>query len=88
MDNTEKVLKWVYSFLMLLLFLAWGVFNVWIVYRAAIDKNTVDILGAAGASAITGAMISWNGQIVTHWFRKKGPAGSAPGSTPAGPMAP
>ena len=77
-DNLDKDSKFkrIYSYLMLVVLLAWGAGNIYTVYRAIDLKTSVDILAAAGASAITGALIAWNGNIVQYWFRKR------PGGTP------
>jgi len=71
--ETEKDSKFkrFYSYLMLVILLTWGAGNVYAVFRAISIKSEIDILAAAGASAITGALIAWNGNIVQYWFRKR-----------------
>ena len=81
----DNKFKWVYSFLMLVVVLAWGAGNIYAVYRAIDLKSSVDILASAGASAITGALIAWNGNIVQYWFRKR-PGDSDVPLPPAGTL--
>jgi len=40
-------------------------------WNAVIAKTEVSIMSAAGADVLMGALLTWNGQIVTHWFRKR-----------------
>lgn len=67
----SDILKWIYSTIMLAAVVLWGLLTINVIYEAATNKMTIDILAASGASAITGALIAWNGQIVTYWFRKR-----------------
>lgn len=73
---SNKNWKWVYTFVMLFATIGWGVFTVMIVRDAAlkIENQTItqiDLISAAGASGLMGALIGWNSLIIQHWFRKK-----------------
>ena len=63
--------KWAYSFVMLLITVAWGAFTVLIIRNSIAQPDAVRILEASGASSLMGALIVWNGNIVQHWFRKR-----------------
>ena len=63
--------KQIYTIVLLVLTLAWAVFCVWITWRAVDVKETLDILGSAGANALLGALISWNADVKQFWFRKR-----------------
>ena len=67
----NETMKWLYSFVILLLTVAWGFFSVYMTWNAVIAKTEVSIMSAAGADVLMGALLTWNGQIVTHWFRKR-----------------
>ena len=65
--------KQVYAFVTLALTVLWAAFCVWITYQAVATKETLNILGAAGADALLGALIVWTGNINQHYFRKAKP---------------
>ena len=67
----NETMKWLYSFVILLLTVAWGLFSVYMTWNAVIAKTEVSIMSAAGADVLMGALLTWNGQIVIHWFRKR-----------------
>lgn len=72
MSRTD-LLKWIYSFYLLTITMAWGAFTVMVVFNAMNFPSPANVLEAAGASTLTGALLTWNGLVVIHWFRKKNP---------------
>ncbi|KKL86392.1 hypothetical protein LCGC14_1945200 [marine sediment metagenome] len=70
--QAEKM-KWVYTFVMLLVTLGWAVFTVLIVKGALAEPSEAGILEASGTSVLLGALIGWNALVVQYWFRKKTP---------------
>jgi hypothetical protein len=62
--------KYVYSILLLLVSVGWGSFCVWITYKAVMERLTIDIIAAAGASVLLGALIKMLGDVNQYWFRK------------------
>lgn len=68
--NSDRF-KQLYALLLFLSLIGWAVFTVWITYRAAMDKLTQDILIAAGANTLLGALTAWNADIKQHYFRKR-----------------
>jgi hypothetical protein len=71
----DEQFKQVYAFVNLGITVIWAGFCVWITYQAVVSKLTVDILVSAGANALLGALIAWNGNIVQFFFRKAKPNG-------------
>jgi hypothetical protein len=67
--NGDKM-KWVYSFVLLIITLAWAGFTVLIVRACMANPNPGLVFEASGASALTGALITWNALVVQFWFRK------------------
>ena len=63
--------KQIYSFVLLGVTIAWAAFCVWITYRAVSEGGAVNILGAAGADALLGSLITWNALIIQHYYRKR-----------------
>jgi hypothetical protein len=66
----DSTFKQLYAFVSLLSTMLWAVFCVWITFRAVITKETLNILGAAGADTLLGAMIVWHGNVNQFYFRK------------------
>lgn len=66
-------LKWLYSFAVLIVTVGWAMFTLIFVANAIDKQSAASIMAASGASLLLGAMISWNGLIVQHWFRKSKP---------------
>ncbi len=66
-------MKWVYTFVLLVVTLGWAVFTVLIVRSALAEPSQVGILEASGTSVLLGALISWDALVVQYWFRKKSP---------------
>ena len=50
---------------------AWAVFCAILTGIAIIWENTSNILVAAGADTLLGALVSWNVITIQYWFRKK-----------------
>ncbi|MBA7657305.1 hypothetical protein ES703_65242 [subsurface metagenome] len=75
-------MKWLYTFLLLLITVGWAVFTVMIVRGALAEPSVVGILEASGTSVLLGALIGWNTLVVQYWFRKKPPAQKTPPSSP------
>lgn len=67
---SNDTFKAIYALVLLLIIFLWAGLSVWITYRALLDKLTTDILAAAGANVLLGALIGWNGNVVQHYFRK------------------
>lgn len=65
--------KQAYSFVVLLATIGWAVFAVCMTKEALTTKEGIDILAASGTGVVLGALITWTGMTVQHWFRKKGP---------------
>lgn len=70
--------KHLYAFTILIATIAWAVFCVWITYKATVSTTPVNILGAAGADTLLGALITYNSLIVQHYFRKSTPEDNPP----------
>ena len=68
-----EIFKGIYALVLLIISILWAGLSVWLTYQALLDKLTVDILAAAGANVLLGALIGWNGNIVQHYFRKAKP---------------
>ena len=62
--------KYIYSILLLLITVFWAGFSVWITYKAASDKLTLDILASAGANILLGNLITMCVDVKQYWFRK------------------
>jgi len=71
----DEQFKQIYAFATLGITIIWAGFCVWITYQAVVSKLTADILVSAGANALLGALIVWNGNINQHYFRKAKPNG-------------
>jgi len=65
--------KQLFTLVTLVVTVFWAGFCVWITEKAATDKLTVDILAAAGANVLLGALINWTTLCVQFWFRKAKP---------------
>jgi hypothetical protein len=71
--SADEKFKYAYAFTLLIITVLWGAFSVWIVYKAATELLAVEILGAAGATGLLGAMITWDALVVQHYFRRAKP---------------
>ncbi len=69
--TADEKFKYAYAFTLLALTVLWGAFSIFMVYLAATRLQAVDILGAAGATGLLGAMMTWDALVVQHYFRKK-----------------
>lgn len=67
----DDMFKHLYAFTVLVITICWGAFCVWITFQAIASLETADIVATAGANALLGALIVWNGNINQHYFRKK-----------------
>ena len=65
--------KYIYSILLLVATIGWACFSVWITYKAATAKLTIDILASAGANVLLGALIKMLSDVNQYWFRKAKP---------------
>jgi len=63
----EKM-KWVYTFVLLFLTVAWAVFTVEVVMAAMAVPTSASVLEASGTSVFLGALLTWNANINKHWF--------------------
>ena len=62
--------KYIYTILLLIITVLWALFCVWITYKAASDKLTLDILASAGANILLGNLITMCVDVKQYWFRK------------------
>lgn len=68
-DNHKLLLA-----LLLLLFTAgWGFFTVTITAEALAKLNVTNIIGAAGANQVMGALLTLDTLVYQHYFRKAKP---------------
>lgn len=73
MTKTDSM-KWIYTFVLLVVTIGWAVFTVIVVKDAMAVPTAAGILEASGTSVLLGALIGWNALVIQHWFRKKAPA--------------
>lgn len=79
--------KHAYAFAVLAVTVLWAVFCVWITYQAIMatianaPMAAVNVLGAAGADTLLGALITYNSLIVQHYYRKATPEDNPPTGT-------
>ena len=64
-------MRWLFTFTLLGATVGWAVFTVLIVQDAMAQPNSANVLESAGAGVVTGALVSWTGNVVQFWFRKK-----------------
>ena len=69
----DKLMKWLYSFVLLILTLLWSVFLVNTVQDAVATPTPTNVIEVSGVSVLLGALIVWNGTVNQHWFRKRTP---------------
>ena len=74
-------MKWLYTFMLLLITVGWAVFTVMIVRGALAEPSVTGVLEASGTSVLLGALIGWNSLIVQYWYRKKPSAQETPSSS-------
>lgn len=67
-------MKWIYTFVLLVVTIGWAVFTVVVVRGVADAPTAAGVLEASGTSVLLGALIGWNALVIQHWFRKKAPA--------------
>ena len=60
-----------FAFTLLFLTMGWGVFVVLSIHHAVDTASSADILSAAGATGLLGALIAWVADIKQFFFRKK-----------------
>lgn len=63
--------KWFYTYLLLLLTVAWATFTIVTVKEALQEPTPVNVIEASGSGVLLGALIAWNNDVKQHWFRKK-----------------
>ncbi len=71
-------MKWVYTFVLLLVTIGWAVFSVCVIQDAMQDPNDINVLEASGASILLGSLIPLNVNVSQYWFRKKSPDEDVP----------
>lgn len=78
----KEKMKWVYTFVLLLVLLGWAVFSVLVVKAALAEPTAASVLEASGTSVLLGALLAWNGNVNKHWFggEKKPPEETPPSS--------
>jgi hypothetical protein len=80
--KTDLVMRWFYTFFLLLATLGWGYLLLWTVEKAVVSKATIDIIGTAGVGTMLGVLLTLNVNVNQFWFRKKPPMAAL--STPTG----
>jgi len=66
-------MKWVYSFVMLIVMLLWACVCLWVTWEAVQNPTSIGVIEASGTGVLLGALISWNANVNNYWFRKKLP---------------
>ena len=69
----DQSFKQFYTILLLVLTIMWAAVCVWVTLEAIETKGVVNILAAAGANELLGALIVLNVNVNQHWFRKGKP---------------
>ncbi len=64
----KEKMKWVYTFVLLLLTAGWAVYCVMVVKAAMALPTAAGVLEASGTSVFLGALIAWNANVNKHWF--------------------
>lgn len=64
----KLTMKWIYTFALLGITIAWAVFTVYVVLGAMAYPSAMNVIEASGTSVLLGALIAWNGTAVKHWF--------------------
>lgn len=82
-----KLVKWSYAFAMLGATLFWAYVSLNRLEQALATGLPTDVLVSSVVSVLLGALITWEGQVVTFYFRKSGPD-DVPPTPPATPITP
>lgn len=69
--NANDISRLILAVLMLAVTVGWGIFTVFITRSAIVDKEIIDIVGAAGASSLLGIFGTLTTQCWTFYFRKR-----------------
>lgn len=69
------LMKWIYTFVLLVVTIGWAVFTVIVVKSVTDAPTAAGVLEASGTSVLLGALIGWNSLVIQHWFRKKPTSG-------------
>jgi len=71
-EKWDTILKWLFTFFMVGVFLGWCSFALWVTEVWLVtNPSAQSVIEAAGLGAVTGALIVWVGLIIQYWFRKK-----------------
>lgn len=71
MLNEDSKAKWVYSYVLLGLTIAWAIFAVNTTRACMVNPTPFNILEVSGTNVLLGAMITWCSDVKQYWFRKK-----------------
>jgi len=63
--------RFIYALVLLILTVAWAAFCVWMTYKATIDLEPAQIVVAAGASSLLGALCVWDALVVKYYFEAR-----------------
>jgi hypothetical protein len=69
MDNPR--FKEMFTVMLLIVTLAWGVFAATLTYLAYLNLEGSAILAAAGVDTLFGSLLAWDTLTIQYWFRKK-----------------
>uniref|UniRef100_A0A6M3JS34 Uncharacterized protein n=2 Tax=viral metagenome TaxID=1070528 RepID=A0A6M3JS34_9ZZZZ len=68
---TSNDCKWIYTFLLLIITMAWATFTIFAVKDALNEPTPINVIEASGSGVLLGALIAWNNDVKQYWFRKK-----------------
>ena len=71
MTLTSENCKWIYTFLLLIMTMAWATFTIFAVKDALNEPTPINVIEASGSGVLLGALIAWNNDVKQYWFRKK-----------------
>lgn len=75
MSKLDQVMKWAFTFFLLLVTIWWARFTVLIVQAGIESPDPTKAIEGSGASLLLGSLITWDGMVIQFYFRKKTPDG-------------
>lgn len=66
-------MKWIYTYVLFFVMMAWAVFVVLIVHHTLHHPDEIDIIAVSGTSIVLGALIAKWSDTHQFWFRKSAP---------------
>lgn len=73
MNTFSEKMKWLYTFTLLLVTLAWAGYSVVIVRAGLLAPTPINVIEAAGTGTVLGILLTLNVNVNQHWFRKRAP---------------